>query len=71
MALPAEQRRQRACIAIESRWRPDDPALAERRRDYRAARAEEYVKALVDTWPPLTAEQKNRLALLLKGGEAP
>jgi hypothetical protein len=70
MALPAEQRRQRARIAIASRWHPDDPGLVEQRRHYRAARAEEYIRELVDGVPPLTAAQRDRLAKLLRGDAA-
>jgi hypothetical protein len=33
---------------------------------------ERYIREMVDTWPPLTADQRDRLALLLlQGGEAP
>jgi hypothetical protein len=63
--LPPDRRRERACIAIASRWHPDDPGLAERRRDYRAASAERYIRELVDTHPPLTPQQRARLAVLL------
>jgi hypothetical protein len=66
--LPSDRREQRARIAITSRWHPDDPALVEQRRDFRAASAEAYVRELVDGFPPLTAEQRSRLALLLRGG---
>lgn len=44
---------------------PDDPDLLAARRDLRASRAEDYIRALVDTAPPLTAEQRTRLAALL------
>ncbi len=47
---------------------PDDPVLLGARRDLRAARAEDYIKHLVDQAPPLTAEQRDRLAVLLRGG---
>jgi hypothetical protein len=67
MALPAEQRRERARIAIESRWRPDDPTLVERRRAFRAASAEAYIRDLVNGHPSLTADQRDRLARLLRG----
>ncbi len=41
-------------------------AVDERRRQYRAMAAEEYIKALVDSAPPLTPEQRDRLAVLLR-----
>lgn len=56
----------RARVAALSRSRtPDDPELVDARRDLRAARAEDYIKALVDGMPPLTDEQKRRLSTLL------
>ncbi len=60
---------ERARVASLSRSRtPDDPELVGARRDLRAARAEDYIKRLVDAAPPLTTAQKDRLALLLRGG---
>ena len=63
---------ERARVASLSRSRTaDDPALLDARRDLRAARAEEYVRQLVESAPPLTSEQRDRLAVLLRpGGEA-
>jgi hypothetical protein len=63
-----EQRRQRARLAAVTRHHPDQPELdADARRDLKAANAAHYVRDLVDTWPPLTAEQRGRLAALLTG----
>lgn len=45
---------------------PDDPAVVEARRDLRAAQAEEYIKKLVDAAPPLSPQQLDKLALLLR-----
>lgn len=57
---------ERARYASLSRSRPaDDPDLLAARRDLRAERAAEYIKNLVDAAPPLTAEQRARLAALL------
>lgn len=57
----------RARIASLSRSRaPGDPALTAARRDLKASRAEEYIKQLVDAAPPLTEEQRDRLASLLR-----
>ncbi len=56
----------RARVAALSRSRPaDDPDLLDARRNLRAAKAEEYIKKLVDAAPPLTDEQTARLAVLL------
>lgn len=61
----------RARIASLTRSRkPDDPELVAARRDFKTARLEDYIAQTVDSWPPLTAEQRDRLALLLKGGAA-
>lgn len=55
----------RARIAGMKRQNPNaDTTEAE--RDLKAARAEEYIRGLVETFPPLTGEQKARLAALLR-----
>jgi hypothetical protein len=48
----------------------DDPVVVEARRDLRAAKLEEYIERTVGEAPPLTSEQRDRLALLLRGGAA-
>jgi hypothetical protein len=61
----------RARVAALSRSRtPDDPDLADARRALRAARAEDYIRALVDAAPPLTEDQKRRLSVLLNGASS-
>ncbi len=53
------------------RYRPDDdPTVVEARRDLRAARAEDYIRKLVNESPPLTDAMRDRLALILRGGAA-
>jgi len=37
--------------------------------DLRDAQVDEYVRRVVDGFPPLTGEQRRRLAALLAGGE--
>jgi hypothetical protein len=62
---------ERARVARLSQTRSaDDPVLGEARRDLRAARAEEYIRKLVDSAPPLTDEQRRRLSVLLNPGVA-
>lgn len=62
----------RARVASLCRSRtPDDPDLLDARRDLRAARAEDYIEKLVAGAPPLTAAQRDRLALLLRTGGGP
>lgn len=57
---------ERARVASLSRSRaPHDPDLVRARRDLRAARAEDYIRDLVDQAPPLTEEQRAKLAAIL------
>ncbi len=68
---------ERARLAVTIRHHPDDRAAIETaRRDLRAARGEDYIRRLVDGAPPLTAEQRARIAAILldpaaDGGETP
>ena len=41
------------------------------KRDNAAQRLADYIKATVDAAPTLTPEQRDRLAILLRGGDAP
>lgn len=60
----------RARLASLSRSRePDDPDLIAARRDLKAARLTEYVARTVDDFPPLTDEQRSRVAALLRGAK--
>lgn len=60
---------ERARVAGLSRDRkPTDPLLINARRDLRAARLEDYVSRVVSEAPPLTAEQLDRVAVLLRPG---
>ncbi len=62
---------ERARVASLSRSRtPDDPDLIAARRNLRAERLADYIQRTVDAAPPLTAEQRARLAgLLVAGGD--
>jgi hypothetical protein len=58
-------------LAALSRHRPaDDPEVAEAGRDLRAAQLEDHVRRIVDQMPPLGADQKARLMVLLWGRRA-
>ena len=58
---------ERARVASLTRSRtPDDPDLIAARRTLRTERLADYIKRTVDAAPPLTAEQRDRLALLLR-----
>lgn len=62
---------ERARVASLSRSRAAlDPELIEARRSLRAARLEDHVKKALEDAPPLTEEQRERIARLLIGGAA-
>ena len=62
---------ERARIASLSRSRQiDDPDLVEARLNLRVERLADQIRKTVDTAPPLTTEQRDRLATLLRGGAA-
>ena len=44
---------------------PDDPKLIDARRELKNTKATEYIRRLVDEAPPLTADQRAKLAELL------
>lgn len=57
----------RARVASLTRSRAaDDPDLVAARRDLKAARLADYVERVVAEAPPLTDEQRDRIAALLK-----
>jgi len=64
---------QRAKVAALSRSRnSNDPELVEARQKLKALKLEEYVSKVVAQAPPLTAEQADKIAALLRpaGGGA-
>ncbi len=65
--MPADSRRSRARLAATVRHHSDDvAAVTAARQEHKATAAERYIRRLVDEAPPLTAEQRDRLALLLR-----
>jgi len=61
----------RARIASLSRSRrPDDPDLVEARRDLAAERLASHVARVVAEAPPLTEQQRDRVAAILRGSAA-
>jgi hypothetical protein len=57
---------ERARVASLTRSREaDDPELQEARRNLRAERLADYIRRTVDAAPPLSDEQRTRLAALL------
>jgi hypothetical protein len=67
-ALSPEARSHRARIGglKRSGVPDDDPRYDEARRDLRAQVLTDYVQRVLDDWPPLTAEQRSKLAELLR-----
>ena len=64
---PAQEARNR--YGALKQHHPDDLArLDGARRDLAAAKLEDFIKRTVDAAPPLTAAQRDKLALLLQGG---
>ncbi|WP_193048194.1 hypothetical protein [Mycolicibacterium baixiangningiae] len=60
---------QRGRVAALTRSRPaDDPELVEAKRNLKALSLEEYVRRVVSEAPPLTDEQRDRIAALLRAG---
>jgi len=51
-----------------SRRSGDARAADELRRDYAAAKLEDYVRRTVNAAPPLTQDQQSRIAALLRSG---
>lgn len=67
MAISAKMARARARKA-NADMRGDSAASADAARDLRAVKLEEYIQRVVDEAPPLTDEQRSRLAGILVGG---
>jgi hypothetical protein len=67
--MPAQSKKRREAasrVAGVHRRDPNSPRLPGLRRDLRAAELEEHVQRIVDAFPPLTDEQRDRLAALLR-----
>ena len=63
--------RDRGRVAALSRSRPsDDPDLIQARTDLAASKLEDYIRRTVDAAPLLSDEQRDRLAVLLRGAAA-
>lgn len=59
---------ERARHAALRRYRdPDDPEVAKSRQTLKSITAEEFVRRIVDEAPPLTIDQRARLARILTG----
>jgi hypothetical protein len=62
----------RSKLAVAVRDKHPEPEITALRRDLRAERLEEHIKSIVDQAPPLTDQQRARIAALLQasGGTA-
>jgi hypothetical protein len=58
-----------ARIAASARWGNTSPELDRERTEYAAERLAAYIEKIVAQAPPLTPAQRDRLALLLRGGD--
>jgi hypothetical protein len=58
----------RTDIARASKRTGNPTSAASKRRDYAAAKLEDYIRRVVETAPPLTQDQRSRIAALVQGG---
>jgi hypothetical protein len=58
----------RTDIARASKRTGNPTSAANKRRDYAAAKLEDYIRRVVETAPPLTEDQRSRIAALLRNG---
>ena len=55
---------------LRKRLGADDPAVVEKRLELRALRLEDHVQRVLSEAPPLTEDQRARIAALLRAGGA-
>ena len=58
----------RSKLAVAIRDKRPELEITALRRDLRAERLEEHIKSIVNQAPPLTEDQRSRIAALLQGG---
>lgn len=64
-------KQKRARLARLSKDLPADaPVIVELRQELKAQRLQEHIREVVNSAPPLTAEQRDRIAAILRGGAA-
>ncbi len=70
MAEPARPSvtKARSAVATSIRYGHDPARIEAARRDLAEAKLERHIREIVDSAPPLTDEQRSRLALLLSPG---
>ena len=47
---------------------PDNPALIAAQQDFKTAKLADYIVRVVSTWPPLSDEQLDHVAAMLRAG---
>lgn len=70
IAVPASPERRTLIGKLakaSSRHSPENTDVVELKREVKAQTIADYIRALVDEAPALTTEQRDRLALLLRG----
>ena len=67
--MNSEHLKTRARLAALKRHHPNDQETLELARDFKAERLEDYVAAVVAKAPALTQAQRDKLALILRGGD--
>ena len=65
--MTPDERSARARVAAAKRHHPNSPKTDQLAAEFKADRAAEYIRRIVDEAPPLSPEQRDRLALLLRG----
>lgn len=65
--MPSSPKTERARLAANVRHHPEADHT-ELRRELKTVTLAEHIKRVVDAAPPLTSEQRDRLAVLLRGG---
>lgn len=65
-----DERTARARVAAAKRHHPNDQKTAELTAQFKADRLARHIRRIVDSAPPLSPEQRDRLALLLRAAGA-
>lgn len=69
--VPAEARHQLGRAAALHRFHPDQvDAIADAKRQAAVITLEDHIRRVVAALPPLSQSQRDKLALLLRGGDA-
>ena len=68
--MNAEDRIKRARVAAKRRHHPDDPETDKLAAEFKTDRLAQHIQKTVDEAPPLSQEQRNTLAALLRGAVA-